>query len=578
MKRKYIFLVLILMLCIYTSCKKTPPKSECEQNGHTWMEATCTSARTCSVCQKTDGSPLGHHWIDATCFSPKTCSICHTIEGTALDHLWVDATCTLSKHCTLCNTTDGLPLEHQYTEPTLDAPATCTMCGHTKGAPLSPIHYDLIIDYISLDETTMIWVDDYFEMDPFGITYSQEGIIQIDRFGTIQALEVGKTKVKFALKSNPLLYFEFDFEVIPKMPSIYVTYEKMTIGDSTHIYFKDKSMCIDDYDITFSNDSLVLKPDLSIEAVQYGSSIITITSKQDKRLTTNCTVSIVNKDSFLLLYAENKTETVPAGERFKMNNSLNIASDSLVWISSNKEVAVVSDRGVITTKSEGYTIISVYDKNNINDKSKKTNFYLDVSGSIEVDYLSRFIHTALEENGTKEVGNNIQKYGEWYPNNGQPWCAMFVSWCWNQAGLSTDILCKYQGCTAGMKWCTENGIMHYVQDFRFGEPLEQGASQNQYKEDYQPVTGDIVFFLSSGMSHTGICIYADDTYLYTIEGNTSDRVAIKRWSLQDARITGYAHPKYPEYSGIREDFSWIKELKSDGTYWWTNVSEQQKVD
>lgn len=578
MRRKYIFLVFIFMLCIYTSCKKTPPKSECEKNGHTWEAATCTTAKTCSICHKTDGDALDHNWLDATCFSPKTCSLCQATDGAPLTHLWIEANCTLAKHCNLCNTIDGVPLEHQYAAPTLDAPATCTICGHTKGAPLTPLHYDLMIDYISIDETTMIWIDDYFELDSFDITYTHDGIIQIDRFGTIQALQIGQTKVKFALKSNPFCYFEFDFEVIPQMPSIYITYEKMTLGDSTHIYFKDKSMCIDDYDITFSNDFLVLKPDLSIEAVQYGTSKITITSKLDERLTASCEVAIVNKNSFLLLYAEDKSETVPAGERFKMNNSLNLVNDSLVWISSNKDVAIVSDKGVVTTKSEGYTVISVYDKNNINDKSKKVNFYLDVTGSIEVDYLSRFILTAIEENGTEEVGNNIQKYGEWYPNNGQPWCAMFVSWCWNQAGLSTDILCKYQSCTAGMKWCTENGIMHYVQDFRFNEPLAQGISQNQYKEDYQPVTGDIVFFLSSGMSHTGICIYADDTYLYTIEGNTSDRVAIKRWSLQDARITGYAHPKYPEYNGVREDFSWVKELKSDGTYWWTNVSEQQKVD
>lgn len=38
------------------------------------------------------------------------------------------------------------------------------------------------------------------------------------------------------------------------------------------------------------------------------------------------------------------------------------------------------------------------------------------------------------------------------------------------------------------------------------------------------------------MSHTGIVIYSDDLYVYTIEGNTSDQVAIKRWSLNDARI------------------------------------------
>ena len=39
-----------------------------------------------------------------------------------------------------------------------------------------------------------------------------------------------------------------------------------------------------------------------------------------------------------------------------------------------------------------------------------------------------------------------------------------------------------------------------------------------------------------------------------------------------------SHPKYPEYSKEREDFSWIKDQKADGTYWWTEVAEKQKVD
>ena len=147
-------------------------------------------------------------------------------------------------------------------------------------------------------------------------------------------------------------------------------------------------------------------------------------------------------------------------------------------------------------------------------------------------------------------------------------------WCWNRCGLSTDLLLKYQGCTAGMQWCTEQGIMHYVQDFNWGTDLNDKV----VVENYKPVAGDIIFFLSAGMGHTGIAIYSDDTYLYTIEGNTSDRVAIKRWTLTDARITGYATPKYPTYDGTPEDFSWIKEKQADGTYLWTNVSAQQKVD
>ena len=120
--------------------------------------------------------------------------------------------------------------------------------------------------------------------------------------------------------------------------------------------------------------------------------------------------------------------------------------------------------------------------------------------------------------------------------------------------------------------------MNFVQDYTFTEKLENNVSSYQKATNYKPITGDIVFFLSSGMSHTGIVIYSDDLYVYTIEGNTSDQVAIKRWSLNDARITGYAHPEYPPYSSEREDFSWIVLPKEDGTNWWSIVDEQQKVD
>lgn len=31
------------------------------------------------------------------------------------------------------------------------------------------------------------------------------------------------------------------------------------------------------------------------------------------------------------------------------------------------------------------------------------------------------------------AGSNLQKYGKWYGQNGVPWCAIFVSWCFDQA-------------------------------------------------------------------------------------------------------------------------------------------------
>ncbi len=64
---------------------------------HTWIEASCTSARTCTICGKTDGDPLGHTWTDATYYSPKICSICNSTEGDSLakklDDTAVQASC-----------------------------------------------------------------------------------------------------------------------------------------------------------------------------------------------------------------------------------------------------------------------------------------------------------------------------------------------------------------------------------------------------------------------------------------------------------------------------------------------------
>ena len=48
-------------------------------------------------------------------------------------HQWVDATCTSPKTCKTCHQTEGKPLGHSYAEATYDKPATCVRCGWTTG-------------------------------------------------------------------------------------------------------------------------------------------------------------------------------------------------------------------------------------------------------------------------------------------------------------------------------------------------------------------------------------------------------------------------------------------------------------
>jgi hypothetical protein len=118
------------------------------------------------------------------------------------------------------------------------------------------------------------------------------------------------------------------------------------------------------------------------------------------------------------------------------------------------------------------------------------------------------IDAAKNEIGYQETGNNDTKYGKWYGLNNQPWCAMFVSWCFAQADLSELVAAStkkgFASCDAGLKWFSKKGKI---------VPVGQAQA------------GDIVFFQfddDAQADHVGIVVGNDGKkYLTCIEGNTS---------------------------------------------------------
>lgn len=66
---------------------------------HIYSEATCTEPAECS-CGITNGKELGHTWLDATCTTAKTCSRCGVESETPLGHNYEDGTCSR------CNASD----------------------------------------------------------------------------------------------------------------------------------------------------------------------------------------------------------------------------------------------------------------------------------------------------------------------------------------------------------------------------------------------------------------------------------------------------------------------------------------
>ncbi len=57
--------------------------------------------------------------------------------------------------------------------------------------------------------------------------------------------------------------------------------------------------------------------------------------------------------------------------------------------------------------------------------------------------IDTFVSVTIRElnTGFKEKnGNNMTPYGKWYGLNGEPWCAMFVSWSAYQAGILKTVV------------------------------------------------------------------------------------------------------------------------------------------
>lgn len=122
--------------------------------------------------------------------------------------------------------------------------------------------------------------------------------------------------------------------------------------------------------------------------------------------------------------------------------------------------------------------------------------------------VDKLIAIAKKELGTKEVPTNKTKYGKWYGLDGQPWCAMFVSWCFNKAA-AIDLIAQgpkgYVGCESFEAWAKKNKLTVPVDKVQAGDILL--FDFNKEKKSI----------------HTGIALgYNPNTHLIdTIEGNTA---------------------------------------------------------
>lgn len=134
--------------------------------------------------------------------------------------------------------------------------------------------------------------------------------------------------------------------------------------------------------------------------------------------------------------------------------------------------------------------------------------------------LQDFLDYAEAEVGYKEGTGNDNKFGKYFGANKQPWCAYFICWCADQAGIlarSETVECPNIPFKASASEMKKN----YVKNRRDLAPSMNASSPNY------PMPGDLVTIKTKGStseSHVGIVYEVSGKTVTTIEGNVSDKV------------------------------------------------------
>lgn len=284
----------------------------------------------------------------------------------------------------------------------------------------------------------------------------------------------------------------------------------------------------------------VIEDGLTVKALKPGATTITAALRVDPEITGSFDLIVVEDEFYrddgkpaILLRTEGDAATLKAGEELQIRADFaGFDMDDYYWKVINNSVARIGENGNLMGCAPGIAEVYLYSKA---DRAVYGHLFVEVEGRPNVDYVARLIAAAEKELGYREASNGYTKYGFWYGTyqghhyTNLHWCAMFVSWCINEAGISSTIVPLYANVESGKQNFSSKKI-YYL------------------REDYIPKAGDLIFFLRDGAGHTGIVTGCDGETVYTIEGNTSNMVARRSYPLDYHTIDGYASPEYPPYN------------------------------
>ena len=151
---------------------------------------------------------------------------------------------------------------------------------------------------------------------------------------------------------------------------------------------------------------------------------------------------------------------------------------------------------------------------------------------------AKLVSWANAQVGYREGDNNYNKYAEseylqklygWKAQN-EPWCDLWVDEGFIECfGLELASALTYQPIGKGSAACRYSAGFYSAHDAFFKSPE----------------VGDQVFFYADGgINHTGIVVQVGTGAISTVEGNSSDMVARRTYSVNSPAIAGYGRPNW----------------------------------
>lgn len=219
---------------------------------------------------------------------------------------------------------------------------------------------------------------------------------------------------------------------------------------------------------------------------------------------------------------------------------------SKTWNSSNYNIQTdgINNHFSFGTLGNGtYRYVVLARDSSMNNFKELIDSTFTIGSSSSSDYQNTWTNTgnmavdiaevAYTQVGYHETGTNHTKYNQWYYGNdtAAAWCATFVSWCANQAGIPQSII--------------KRSAYAYPGSDDFNIPYYSFGS-------VEPEKGDLIFVENNGnlnygnvygFDHVGIVYAVDDSFVYTVEGNDGNYVTYNMYS----KSNGYDTEKASAY-------------------------------